>query len=86
MRKKYPKGGLSVSLSDKTGEKFVPPPPPAYIAFSGQGTSLGGSSNTQANKFAKKSKACENFILEPNRNREVTAIRVRLLNGQTITL
>lgn len=86
MRKKYPKGGLSVSLSDKTGEKFVPPPPPAYIAFSGQGTSLGGSSNTQANKFAKKSKACENFILEPNRNKEITAIRVRLLNGQAITL
>lgn len=87
MRKKYPKGGLSVSLSDKTKEKYVPPPPPAYTAFSGQGTSLGGgSSNTQSNKFSKKSKACENFILEPNRNREVTAIRVRLMNGQTITL
>ncbi len=62
MRKKYPKGGLSVSLSDKTGEKYVPPPPPAYIAFSGQGSSLGGST-TQPNKFAKKGKACENFIL-----------------------
>jgi len=86
LRKKYPKGGLSVSLSDKTSEKYVPPPPPAYIAFSGQGTSLGGGSSSQQNKFAKKSKACENFILEPNRNKEVTAIRVRLMNGQTITL
>ena len=86
LRLKYPKGGLSVSLSDKTKEKFTPPPPPPYVAFSGQGTSLGGPSNTQANKFAKKSKACENFILEPDRNREVTAIRARLMNGQTITL
>lgn len=31
LRKKYPKGELSVSLSDKTTEKFVPPPPPAYV-------------------------------------------------------
>lgn len=31
LRKKYPKGELSVSLSDKTSEKFVPPPPPAYV-------------------------------------------------------
>ncbi len=86
LRAKYPKGGLSVSLSDKTKEKYTPPPPPPYVAFSGQGTSLGGSSNTQPNKFAKKSKACQNFILEPDRTREVTAIRARLLNGQTITL
>jgi hypothetical protein len=57
LRVKYPKGGLSVSLSDKTQEKYVPPPPPAYIAFSGSGTSLGGPSNTQT-KFSKKNKAC----------------------------
>ena len=40
LRKKYPKGELSVSLSDKTEEEYVPPPPPAYVEFSGQGVSL----------------------------------------------
>ena len=86
IRKKYPKGEVSVSLSDKTSEKYVPPPPPAYIEFSGQGHSLGGGSSGPATKFAKKSKACENFILEPDRNREVTTIGVRLQNGETLTM
>ena len=40
LRQKYPKGELSVSLSDKTEEDYVPPPPPAYVEFSGQGVSL----------------------------------------------
>lgn len=40
LRAKYPKGELSVSLSDKTEEKYVPPPPPAYVEFSGKGVSL----------------------------------------------
>jgi UBX domain-containing protein 1 len=56
LRKKYPKGELSVSLSDKTSEKFVPPPPPAYVEFSGQGVSF--SEPTKETKFAKKGKAC----------------------------
>jgi hypothetical protein len=57
-------------LSDKTGEKYIPPPPPAYVAFSGAGTSLGGPSTQQPkSKFTKKSMVHENFILEPNRNK-----------------
>lgn len=82
LRKKYPKGELSISLSDKTGEKYVPPPPPAYVEFSGSGFSL--SDPVKETKFAKKGKAPETFILEPNRNREVTTMRVRLSNGQAI--
>jgi hypothetical protein len=31
LRKKYPKGDLSISISDKTSEKYVLPPPPAYV-------------------------------------------------------
>lgn len=53
LREKYPQGGLSVSLSDKTGQKYTPPPPPPYIAFSGTGVSL-GDANKPAPKFAKK--------------------------------
>lgn len=51
--KKYPKGGLSVSLDDKSEEKFTLPPPLAYAAFSGTGTSLAGDSKPPT-KFTKK--------------------------------
>lgn len=53
LREKYPTGGLSVSLNDKTSEKYTPPPPPAYIAFSGAGTTLSDPKKPPA-KFAKK--------------------------------
>ena len=85
MRKKYPKGELSVSLNDKTENDYEappPPPPPAYVEFSGQGVSLGEAK--KETKFAKKSKACENFILQPNKNKEVVTMRVRLADGSTI--
>lgn len=34
---------LEVQLSDKRSEDYVAPPPPAYIAFSGAGATLGGT-------------------------------------------
>lgn len=70
-----------MSLSDKTSEKYTPPPPPAYIAFSGTGTSLSDPKKPQT-KFTKKKGAQDNFILEPNRNKPVTTIQVRLMDGQ----
>ncbi len=84
LRKMYPKGELSISLSDKTSEKYVPPPPPPYVEFSGSGHSL--SEPSKEMKFAKKGKACENFILQPDKNKEVTTMRVRLSNGTTIAM
>ncbi len=85
LKKKYPREGLSVNLSDKTEEKYTPPPPPPYVAFSGSGASLGGDTKPSS-QFSKKSKACENFILEPNKDKETTVMRVRLQNGSTITM
>jgi len=35
------KGGVSVGLEDKRKEMYTPPPPPKYVAYSGQGMSLG---------------------------------------------
>lgn len=40
MRQASGGGIVDVHLDDKRGEDYVPPPPPAYIAFSGQGVSL----------------------------------------------
>jgi len=62
----------------------VPPPPPAYVEFSGNGVSL--SEPTKPTTFSKKSGPASNFILEPDRNRETTSMRVRLSNGQTIVM
>ena len=42
IRKQYPKG-LDVGLEDRRGDTFVPPPPPKYVAYQGEGQSLGGA-------------------------------------------
>ena len=34
-------GEVSIGLEDRRSEDFVPPPPPAYVAFSGEAMSLG---------------------------------------------
>ena len=41
LRAKYPKG-LDVSLEDRRSEEYTPPPPPKYIAYTGEGIGLGG--------------------------------------------
>lgn len=49
-------GDLDVRLEDKRGEDYVPPPPPAYIAFSGTGSSLrSDASSTDAFVFSAAS-------------------------------
>ncbi len=42
LRQQYPKG-VQVGLEDKRTQDYVPPPPPKYISFSGQGTSMGAA-------------------------------------------
>jgi UBX domain-containing protein 1 len=32
---------VGVALEDRRKEKFIPPPPPAYVAYQGSGTSMG---------------------------------------------
>ncbi len=41
VRAKY-KGGVSVGLEDRRKEAYRPPTPPKYVAYSGQGQSIGG--------------------------------------------
>ena len=42
LRQKYPRG-LAVGLEDKRTQNYTPPPPPKYISFSGEGTSMGAA-------------------------------------------
>ena len=37
------KGGVDVGLEDKRKEAYRPPTPPKYVAYSGAGTSMGGT-------------------------------------------
>uniref|UniRef100_A0A6U6UM77 SEP domain-containing protein n=1 Tax=Zooxanthella nutricula TaxID=1333877 RepID=A0A6U6UM77_9DINO len=39
---------VHVALTDKRGEDFKEPPPPAYVKFSGEGNSLGGTGSASS--------------------------------------
>lgn len=41
LRKTYNKP-VGIALEDRRREVFKPPPPPKYVAYSGEGASLGG--------------------------------------------
>lgn len=79
------KSGLNIGLEDKRTEMYVPPPPPKYIEFSGQGVSL---SNT---KPGSESKPAGNLNLNygppiVDENKPKTTIQIRLYNGKTVQL
>ncbi|EGR28696.1 nsfl1 cofactor p47, putative, partial [Ichthyophthirius multifiliis] len=86
LRKKYPQG-LDVSLEDKRSEVFKIPPPPSYIAFSGQGVSLGANQQQQ--------QVLTQQIQQPNlkkgqinvdENKPTTNIKLRFHNGTAINV
>ncbi|KAL4487614.1 hypothetical protein ABPG72_017403 [Tetrahymena utriculariae] len=82
LRKKYPQGGLSVSLEDKRSEAYRPPTPPKYVAFSGQGQSLGGAT-IQSQALEVNLKNGEIIVDE---TKPVTNIQIRLHNGKTVKI
>ncbi|CAE7435320.1 prpB1, partial [Symbiodinium necroappetens] len=45
---------VHVAVHDKRGEDYKEPPPPSYVAFSGEGNTLGGSSSSAAAVEADK--------------------------------
>ncbi|CAD8160810.1 unnamed protein product [Paramecium pentaurelia] len=84
LRAKYPKG-LSVKLEDRKTEKYVPPPPPKYVEFSGSGVSLGQQQFVQQQQQVKVDLSKQGQIqIDPNQ--PTTNIMVRLSTGNTITL
>lgn len=77
MRSKYPKG-LSVSLEDKRKEAFRPPTPPKYIAFSGEGATLGGVTCSALEVNLK------NGEIIVDESKPFTNIQIRLHNGKNV--
>jgi len=78
---------LNVNLSDKRGEDFTPPAPPAYVAFSGEVHTLGGNDNVEINEssifnFSTVSDTTPTI----DESKPTTTIQVRLNNGKKIRI
>lgn len=73
---------MQIGLQDKRTEKYVPPPPPKYIEFSGQGVSL------SSNKPGVDSKPIADVNLnvqapQVDDKQPKTTIQIRLHTGKT---
>jgi len=73
---------LDLDLEDKRGEKWVEPPPPKYIAYSGQGITLGGATTTAQTKHTQQ----VNLSTDPpkvDESKPKTRIQIRFHNGKS---
>ena len=82
LRHKYP-NGLSVGLQDKRTQEYVPPPPPKYISFSGEGTSMGGAAASTGGAVDLSATGGKPAV---DASKPVTQIQFRFHNGQRAAL
>ena len=76
---------IEMDMLDKQGEDYVPPPPPAYVAFSGSGATVGAVTLSAAA-----------VVVNPNlgptphptvdETKPVTTIQIRTLTGQRLRI
>lgn len=80
--KKHQSKTLGIALEDKRQSKFIPPPPPAYISFSGTGTALGGVAGTggAVNKDSAEGKPVVDA------SKPTTRLQIRFHNGERAAL
>lgn len=73
---KYKGAKVDVQLEDKRKEKYRPPTPPAYVAYEGEATSLGGAEGVglEVNK--------ETGMPVVNEDEPTTSIQMRFHNGE----
>jgi len=78
-------GDMEIDLVDKRGEEFVAPPPPAYIAFSGEGNSLSAGGDADAESHFDPSNIPDG---EPTVDASApsTTLQVRLSSGKKIRM
>ena len=76
LQDKYKGQKVDVSLEDKRKEKYRPPTPPAYTAYSGSGASMGGSDSVglEVNK--------ETGMPVVNESEPTTTLQIRFHNGE----
>ena len=80
IRDKY-KGGVSVGLEDRRKDEFIPPPPPKYTAYSGEGMSIGGVAGVglAVNKSA-------GGLPPVDESKPKTTIQIRFHNGERASI
>eukprot|EP00825_Cyclidium_porcatum_P039485 TRINITY_DN4789_c0_g1_i3.p1 TRINITY_DN4789_c0_g1~~TRINITY_DN4789_c0_g1_i3.p1 ORF type:complete len:321 (-),score=93.34 TRINITY_DN4789_c0_g1_i3:130-1092(-) len=83
LRNKYKKG-LSIALEDKSQEKYEQPPPPKYVAFSGQGQTLGQSPIIKEEE--QKVNIAQGKKIQVDSSQPKTFVQIRYHNGQQQTL
>ena len=81
LRKLYPGKKLGVALEDKRGSKFTLPPI-KYVAFSGSGASLGGTTGVGGNV----NKDATSGMLDVDESKPKTKLQIRFHNGERATL
>lgn len=82
IRQQYPKG-LGVALADKREEDYVPPPPPKYISFSGDGAKMGEEVKSTGGAINLEATGGKPVVDE---SKPKTQIQFRFHNGQRATL
>eukprot|EP00598_Pedospumella_elongata_P002622 CAMPEP_0184968278 /NCGR_PEP_ID=MMETSP1098-20130426/1377_1 /TAXON_ID=89044 /ORGANISM="Spumella elongata, Strain CCAP 955/1" /LENGTH=273 /DNA_ID=CAMNT_0027489861 /DNA_START=53 /DNA_END=874 /DNA_ORIENTATION=+ len=83
-------GPLDVHLVDKRSEDFVAPPPPAYIAFSGQGATLGaggGAAGGGTGAFAFTEAELGDVTVPPvDEAAPTTTLQIKTIQGKKIKI
>jgi UBX domain-containing protein 1 len=69
---------VHVAVHDKRGEDYKEPPAPAYVKFSGEGNSLGGSSSSAAAPAVEASQG----TIQVDDSKPKTKVQIRFHDGQ----
>jgi hypothetical protein len=77
---------VAIELSDKRGEDYSLPPPPAYVAFSGEAMSLGRGSTTVSPGIITPDMIPSTNPPEVNSTAPITTIQLRLASGKKIKM
>mmetsp|Transcript_27074 Transcript_27074/g.26133 ORF Transcript_27074/g.26133 Transcript_27074/m.26133 type:complete len:148 (+) Transcript_27074:269-712(+) len=81
IQEKYKGKGVSVGLEDRRKDEYRPPTPPKYVAYSGEGQSMGG---TQGQGLAVNASAGGKPVVDEGA--PSTTVQIRFHNGQTASL
>ena len=80
-----PKPVVDILLDDKRGEDYVAPPPPAYVAYGGQGISLASSSTSSSSTIIQAANI-PNQPINLNAAIPSTTLQLKLLNNKKLRL
>lgn len=81
-----PARNLEVALDDKRGEMYSAPPPPAYIAFSGTGTTLRSEAVPSSDSLVFTADSVAGAQSLVDEGRPTTTLQVRTYDGKKLRI